>query len=262
MSGAGSRFARPYYQDTGRRPFLFYAVIGGHSEELRISRAQHRVEEMPDGLELSRLQRPKHDSYIDELLGGHLGNVLERQDPELYQKAVAAESWLVLYGEVQEDRTLDYLRNAIGVVQAAAETGATAILDLPTLSLYSSEQWESNVFQATFRPCEHAVILGSPNPNGTFWFHTRGMRKFGRPDIGLENVPADQTERAAAILNQMIYYGALGAIFPSETGLHIGPEETCLVHPILTGDLEDPDYNNEHYQLDWNECEFGTGAAW
>ena len=44
------QLARPYYQDTGRRPYLYYAVIGIDGEaELEISRSRHRVNEVPPG---------------------------------------------------------------------------------------------------------------------------------------------------------------------------------------------------------------------
>lgn len=256
-----SSYARPYYQDTGRRPYLFYAAIGAQADQLQISRSKHHVEQMPEGLMLSGLQRPEHSARMDELLGSCLGSVLDRQNHELYERARAAQTWLVLQGEIQQDGTLDYLRSAIGVVQAAVETGAAAVLDLQTLTLYSPDQWEKDVFASRFRPCEHVVILGSSEPDGTFWLHTRGMRKFGRPDIGLEGVPQAETGRAAAVLNQMIYYGALGAVFSRTTGLYIGEHETCVVHPELAGDLEDPDFNNEHYRLLWSECEFGREPA-
>ncbi|WP_251317923.1 hypothetical protein [Flintibacter muris] len=100
------------------------------------------------------------------------------------------------------------------------------------------------------------MILSSPCEDGTLWFHTRGMRKFGRPDIGLTGVPQGETQRAVALLNQMIYVEALGAVFTRSVGLHLSECETCVVHPELTGDLEDPGYNNEHYSLRWEECEF------
>ena len=247
---------RPYYQDTGRRPYLYYAAIGGEAEELRVSRSRHHVEEMPLGLNLTSLQRPEHSEYIDRLLGGTLGKILEERDHTLYEAAKAAQSWLVLQGEVQNDGALDYLRSAVGFVQAAVETGAVAVLDLQTLELYSGKGWTEQVFVPRFRPCEHAVILSSPCENGTLWFHTRGMRKFGRPDIGLTGVPQGETQRAVALLNQMIYAEALGAVFTRSVGLHLSECETCVVHPELAGDREDPDYNNEHYSLRWEDCQF------
>lgn len=247
---------RPYYQDTGRRPYLYYAVMGARAEELQISRSRHHVEEMPQGLALFGLQRPEHSVQMDELLGSTLGKVLSEQAQALYEQARAAQSWLVLQGEVQEDSTLEYLRNAVGIVQAAAETGAAAVLDLQTLTLFSPARWESEVFAPQFRPCGHAVILVSPNPDGTLWFHTRGMRKFGRPDIGLEGVPQGEMDRAAAVINQMIHYGAQGAVFSRPARLHIAAGGICTVYPKLAGDLEDPDFNNEHYQMAWTDCAF------
>lgn len=247
---------RPYYQDTGRRPYLFYAAIGATAAELEVSRSKHRVDEMPEGLGLSGLQRPEHSQYMDELLGGPLGKILNERDPGLYEKAKAAQSCLVVYGEVQEDGTLDYLRNAVGFVQAAVETGAVAVLDLQTLELYSPEEWEKKVFNFDFHPFCHVNAMISPEEGGTLWLHTRGMRKFGRPDIGMTGVPQGELDRAKAVVDQMIFYGAQGAVFSRPAKLHIAIGGTCTVYPQLTGDLEDPDYNNEHYSLRWEDCEF------
>ena len=125
------QLARPYYQDTGRRPYLYYAVIGIDGEaELEISRSRHRVDEVPAGLVLKAFRRSEHAAEMDQLLGGALGRVLENQDRALYEKAKAGETWLILQGEVQKDGTLDYLRNAVGIVQAALDMGADAVLDL------------------------------------------------------------------------------------------------------------------------------------
>ncbi len=251
-----SIYQRPYYQDTGRRPYLFYAVMGAKAEELHVSRARHHVDEMPEGLGLSGLRRPDNCTYMDELLGGSLGKILCERDHELYEKAKAAESWLVLYGEVQKDDTLEYLRNAIGFVQAAMETGAVAVLDLQTFELYSVEEWNQKIFSFKFHPYCHVTAMISPEQDGKLWLHTRGMRKFGRPDIGMTGVPYEELERAKAVADQMIFYGAQGAMFLCPVKLHPTTGRACIVYPELTGDLEDPDYNNEHYRLRWEDCEF------
>lgn len=249
-------YQRPYYQDTGRRPYLFYAVMGARTEELHVSRSRHHVEEMPAGLNLSGLQRPGQSAYMDELLGGVLGNILERRDRALYEKARAAQSCLVLYGEARKDDTLEYLRDAIGFVQAAVETGAVAVLDLQTLELYSAEEWKQKVFSWKFHPYCHVNAMISPEEDGNLWLHTRGMRKFGRPDIGMAGVPRGELDRAKAAVDQMLFYAAQGAQFNRPARLHLATGGTCIVYPELTGDLEDPDYNNEHYRLLWKDCEF------
>ncbi len=208
-----SIYQRPYYQDTGRRPYLFYAVMGARAEELHVSRSRHHVEEMSEGLGLSGLQRPGHSACMDELLGRTLGKILNERNQELYEKAKAAESWLVLYGEVQKDDTLKYLCNAIGFVQVAAETGAAAVLDLQTLELYSVVEWNQKIFSCKYHPYCHVNAMISPEQDGKLWLHTRGMRKFGQPDIGMTDVPWGALDQAKAVVDQMIFYGAQGAMF-------------------------------------------------
>ena len=249
-------FDRPLYQDTGRRPYLFYAAIGANAEELHVSRTRHHIEEMPQGLGLSRLQRPEHSGHMDELLGGTLGKILDERDHELYEKAKAARTWLVLYGEVQKDSTLDYLRDAVGFVQAAVETGAVAVLDEQTLELYAPEEWRRRVFSFTYHPYCHVNAMISPGEDGSFWLHTRGMRKFGRPDTGLEGVPREELDRAKAVVDRMISLEVQGGVFSGPAKLRLTTGESCTVFPELTGDLEDWNYNNEHYQMSWTDCEF------
>lgn len=146
------QLARPYYQDTGRRPYLYYAVIGIDGEaELEISRSRHRVDEVPAGLVIKAFRRAEHAAEMDQLLGGALGQVLENQDRALYEKAKAGETWLILQGEVQKDDTLDYLRNAVGIVQAALDMGADAVLDLHALRLISPQGWKT-FFDPPFSP--------------------------------------------------------------------------------------------------------------
>lgn len=250
------QLARPYYQDTGRRPYLYYAVIGIDGEaELEISRSRHRVDEVPAGLVLKAFRRSEHAAEMDQLLGGALGRVLENQDRALYEKAKAGETWLILQGEVQKDGTLDYLRNAVGIVQAALDMGADAVLDLHALRLISPQGWNP-FFDPPFSPWEHVAFLWSPMEDGSFWLHTRGMLKFGRPDIGLEGVPRSEQGRAMDIFKQMVFYGAQGAAFTRNTRLHISEHTACMLHPELAGEMDDPDYNNEHYQMVWADCKF------
>ncbi|MCI8304093.1 MAG: hypothetical protein HFF52_05635 [Lawsonibacter sp.] len=250
------QLSRPYYQDTGRRPYLYYAVIGIDGEaELEISRSRHRVDEVPAGLVVSAFRRSEHAAEMDQLLGGVLGQVLERQDKALYEKAMAGKNWLILQGSVQKDDTLDYLRNAVGIVQAALDMGADAVLDLLALRLIPPQGW-NGPFASPFSPWEHVAFLWSPMEDGSFWLHTRGMLKFGRPDIGLEGVPQSEQGRAMDIFRQMVFYGAQGAVFTENTKLHISRHTACMLHPELTGQMDDPDYNNEHYRMAWADCEF------
>lgn len=57
--------------------------------------------------------------------------------------------WAILNGEIKQDDNLKYLRNTIGVVQAFLDTGAIAVLDMQTFSLYSASEFTEKYFQKT-----------------------------------------------------------------------------------------------------------------
>lgn len=248
-------YERPYYKEPGRRPFLFYIVFGTAQEHVQVSRERHHVDQVPESLELSILKRPENSEYMDALIGGALGNVLDGTDHSLYEAVRGTEKWAVLRGEIREDADLHYMRNAIGLVQALVETGAAGVLDLQTFTLFTPEQWTSTIFEPEFNPYSHVVILASETEERMLWLHTRGMRKFGRPDISIENVPQDESEEAAQITNQMIFYGALGASFPRPVKLHTPQGLSRIIKPQLVDDPDNPDFNNAYYQILWEECQ-------
>lgn len=253
--------ARPYYKDMNYRPFLFYVVFGVRPAPLEISRQRHHANELPAGLELLLKDRESSPDAMDALLGGTLGRVLEADDPRLYRAARETGCWTILRGEARQDADLGYLRNAVGFVQALAEKGAAAVLDLLTLRLYTPERWEKEVFSAPLDPFVHAVILSSAMEDGTVWLHTRGMCKFGRPDISLTRVPPKETTAAARVVNQMIFYGAQGLFFTGPARLHLPGGGFCIVFPEFANDFDNPDFNNAYYRLDWPACRRETEGS-
>jgi len=76
------------------------------------------------------------------------------------------------------------------------------------------------------------------------------MRKFGRPDISLTNVPDREIDRAGALSERFVELGALGA--------HFDPAQPIEVDGVagglsveLSGDEEDPRFNNTHAAMRW-----------
>ena len=248
------KFEIPYYEDLNYRPLIFYVVFGVNGEELSVSRERHHVDTFPDGLDLISYNRSEHSEYMTELIGGALGKILDESNHSLYETIQNAEQWVVIQGEVKKDADLNYMRNVIGFVQALIETGAVGVLDLLTFKLFTSEEWTSNIFSKEFNPYDHVTILASAMEDGAIWLHTRGMRKFGRPDISIEGVGENEVEHAAQVINQMIYYGALGVFFSRPTKLHTHSGLTYVVNPNFVDDLDNPDFNNSYYQILWKNC--------
>jgi hypothetical protein len=84
---------------------------------------------------------------------------------------------------------------------------------------------------------------------GRSWVHTRGMRKFGRPDISLRNVPDRDIDRAGQLCERLADMQALGAHFVD--GQSLEAEGLPGLVAKLGGDLEHPDFNNTYVEFRW-----------
>ena len=248
-------YERPYYEDLNYRPLLFYVIFGVKDEELTVSRERHQVDAFPDGLEFMMYNKSEHSEYMSSMLGGTLGEVLDERNHDLYEAVCNTDRWAVIRGEVQQDEDLHYMRNAIGFVQALVESGAVGVLDLQTFNLYTAQEWTDHIFMPEFHPYAHVDVLVSETEDGACWVHTRGMRKFGRPDIGVEGVLKGELDNAVEVVQQLLYYGVLGAFFSRPVKLHTNSERTYIVRPGFVEDFDNPDYNNSYYRISWADCE-------
>lgn len=250
-------YERPYYEDINYHPLMFYVVFGAKEEELEISRERHNIDEIPEGLNINMLIREQHGEYMDNLIGGTLGKILKEEQPELYEKIQKENIWAVINGEIMQDDNLKYLRNTIGIVQAFLDTGAIAVLDMQTFSLYSAEEFTEKIFSKDLDVYSHVKNLISKMEDKNIWLHTRGLRKFERPDVSIENIDESEVDKAVKVANQMIFYSAQGMLFNKKVKLHPykDEEEAIIINPEFIEDYENIDFNNAYCKLLWEECE-------
>ena len=242
------KLQREYYQDIGYRPFLFFVIFGITGEELEVSKEKHKVDELPEGLDIRTLSREEHGEYIDGFLLGEMGNILKKADNDLYEMCRKSEKCVIFQGSVEQDSTLRYMKNVIGIIQAFFEKGAVGVLDPQTFSLFSAENWMERFFDKEVNAQNHVMIFYSEE-NGNYWLHTRGMAEFGRPDIGINDVPEEKVYDYNQIINQMIFYGGKGVFFEKDTRLHTKDGKSFVVHPEFVNDFENDDYNNAYYNV-------------
>lgn len=247
-------YERPYYEDLNYHPLLFYVIFGVKDEELNVSRKKHHVDSFPEGLNCIFYKKPENQDYMESIIGGTLGKIMDERNHILYEEVQRTDQWAVIRGVAAQDSDMNYMRNVIGFIQAFMDNGAVGVLDLQTFTLFDPKEWEDKIFSREFTPCDHVVILTSEE-NDVVWLHTRGMRKFGRPDISMEDVGKNEVEDAAQIINQMIYYGALGVFFAKPTKLHTHNGKAFIVKPEFVNDFDNEDFNNAYYRLCWQECE-------
>ena len=152
---------RDYYQDIGYKLFLFYLVFGVSAEELEVSQKRHKVDELPEGLDIRSFTREAQGEWIDRWFSGAYGSVMREADAVLFERCKAVENCVVLQGTVKNDSTLDYMRNVIGIIQAFVDKGAVGIMDPQTITLYAPEQWTERFFGQEVNAQKHVIVLCS-----------------------------------------------------------------------------------------------------
>jgi hypothetical protein len=100
-------------------------------------------------------------------------------------------------------------------------------------------------------PRHHVVILLSDESDEKIWVHTRGLRKFGRPEVSIRNIAQEWKEGAIDLCGRFIEFQAFGG------KIEEGKEVIAKTFPpgfrcYHRGSLDDPDFNNVHVAIEPN----------
>lgn len=250
MSNQLKSWPRPHYTRTDGHAFLFYVVYGTLDLSEPLSSDTYRSAGPPDGLDLMAYGRATDLDVLTRFCEGFDWDELRKSDQVLAARIEAAPECVILRGELPDPPTLDYLRDCIGTISCMFDRGAVAVYDPQILRWWTPEEWQEEVFEpAGPVPGRHATVLLSEEPDG-FWFHTRGMRKFARPDISVRRVGPKYREAVIDLCNRFIEFMAFGGK-PAEgeiIRMKSLPAGGVVRHG---GDLDDPDFNNVHFEVEW-----------
>jgi len=249
---AAPSWPRPHWQPSDEEAVLLFFVFGAFPEDLAIPAVRYGSPGLPDGVELQRFQNAVLSKWEGYPLAGALGELLREDSPEAFAAAKAAPHVVAIRGRFADREALDYLRDTLGVVAALTDIGGKAVVDPQILSLFDAASWREHYLIKGGAPTRHHVlILCSPEETkGRSWIRTRGMRKFGRPDISLTNVPDREIDRAGALAERFVDLGALGAHFEEGQTVEVDGVAGGLT-VALSGDETDPLFNNSHAAMRW-----------
>ena len=242
---------RPHFKPNGGTPLVFYVVFGKFDLTKQLSRSKYRVSGMPEWLELASYNQSTHRNVFQDYQSGPLWEMLKRDLPLLAREAEQASECIALRGEPDDSSNLDYFRDTIGIVSWLLDVGGVAIYDPQMLWIWSADEWREDVFEPNEpNPDRHTTILVSEEEDSTSWYHTRGMRKYGRPDLSAHHVSSDHAEGVASMIERFVEYQALGAVIADgePVRMHKLPPGGICRHG---GDLDDPDFNNVHIEIEW-----------
>ena len=259
---------RDRFEPGGGDAYLFFAIYGEFSTEVEVSRVKYRTAGLPRGINVRRLEREQNPDF--PFSTGPIGELLQPKNPALFASIQRADECVIIQGAVPDPPDLNYLRDTLGVVLFFLEHGGVAVMDPQQLKLFDAERWRAEMFAP--QPPQwhrHVVILVSeqidsaappgggvevkPEATGKkLWIHTRGLRKFGRPDLSLRNVPRAQQIAAIDLCNRFIQLQAQGALIAEgqEIRMESLPPGLFCQHG---GSVEDPDFNNVHVEIRWPE---------
>jgi hypothetical protein len=241
---------RRHYVAGGPQPFLFYVIYGAIDTEAPLSRRAYRCAGYPAGLDVMAYGPGSNPEIVERFRSGLLWDKLMDQQPALATAVEACDRCLIIRGSPDDSSTLDYLRDTVGLITHFADHGGCAIHDPFRLTWWEPATWKQRIFApAAPVPREHTVILVSDEDDpSSQWFHTRGMRKFGRPDISVRHVDAAHRNGVIDLCNRLIHSQAEGAIIPDGQEIHMASLPSGGI--IRTaGDVEDPDFNNSHLDI-------------
>ncbi|HET7593099.1 MAG TPA: hypothetical protein VFK00_08860 [Rhodanobacteraceae bacterium] len=244
-------WTRPRWSRDEARAMLVYFVFGEFAAEPTLDLSAHGSQGLPQGVEILRIPKERLAHWQGHPLRGALGDILRDGNPAAFETARKAPECLLLRGELADPDSLAYLRDTLGVISALLDAGGIAVVDPQILELFSAEDWR--VRYAGGNPASsrrHVAVLCSDGAADHAWIHTRGLRKFARPDISIRGVPREQVQHAGEVAARLAELQVQGMRFGDGSTVDVEGIPGGLT-VTRAGSLEDPEFNNTHLEMDW-----------
>lgn len=242
---------RLYFKESLDSACLFFVVYGNFDVNFQLSKEKYRTNGIPDGIELMKYGPEKHPEVLKGFLKGYVWEQLKRTDPLTYDQIEKAPQCFIFNGQIKDTESLNYYRDVIGIIAYLLDNGGIAVYDPQMFAFWKKSDWVERVFKPNAPvPRHHVLIIYSDDDNGTKWYHTRGLRKYGRPDLSIHNVPSDKESAVIDLLNRFIEFQAFGGIIKDGQKINIEklPQGMWCENK---GDFDDPDFNNKHVEIRW-----------
>lgn len=242
---------RKHYTAGGGDPFLFYVLYGEIDLTASLSRSKYRSNGSPSGIQTMSFGPDKEPHVPASFRDGYIWNEFVGEAPELAATVAECDSCIVVRGTPTDSATLDYLRDTVGLLAHFLDHGCCAIYDPFMFRWWQPSEWTEKIFTpAEAVPHHHTVILVSEEEEtpSLKWFHTRGMRKFGRPDISVHAVPVELEDGVIELCERFIEHQAFGMVVPDGQTIRMAslPCGGVIRH---RGNFDDPDFNNVHLEV-------------
>ena len=227
---------RPHFKPSGATASLFYLVFGEPPAHLNVKRARHHVDELHPELQVSIHARGDDPAWFDGWLSNPLGAEIPRVFGDMASRVYTAGRVAAVRAEFDDPPSLAYLRNTVGVVSAISEEGAVAIFDVYWLTWWTPQDWRARFMdRSEFHIADHIfTAVSRDDAADTARMRTRGMRKFGRPELQVRRVPGaagvdgPALHHATELLTGLATYMARGGVIADGETMHLARYDTSI----------------------------------
>jgi len=228
---------RPAHQPTGREASVILIVFT-HGEVLR---GLDLTGAVPADAPVDRLavRFHHHADNAEQIDGWRVGPLRELAERELPDPAAldAATGCYSIHVTAADPADLTHLQLAWAVAAAVCRAGAVAVLDAYAHDWYGADAVAGLDPRRPFSVVREISVVAESDsvPGFGHPVHTRGMTKFGRPDL-IMGVPGERIGEAATVLNQLAALLADGAVLAPGQKLRIDGERMLVTVPYTPGD--------------------------
>jgi hypothetical protein len=248
-----AHWPRPQWQDSGEQAFLLWFVFGDFEPVFTIDAPRYRTRGTPAGIEVVRYANRALERWDGYPLAGTLGRVLWDEDARLFERAKQAGECVMQRGTLAYPADLDALRDLLGTITALTDLGGVAVIDPQTLSMFNAADWHRRFFAAdAFNARDHVLILCDEDDSATdrLHVHTRGLRKFARPDVSVRNVPPAAAALAGELAARFVEFECAGGLVADGHAVEFDGAPLGMTVRVA-GANNDPAFNNRHLALRW-----------
>ncbi|MDZ4851370.1 MAG: hypothetical protein SGI77_18940 [Pirellulaceae bacterium] len=241
---------RPHFVQLPLSGLYFFVVYGALEETYpTIPQQEYQSNGLPNGLQLLYHSLGERAELRMHFQHGASWENFCRESPIVVDALQQSPTCLALRGELPDANHLDSLRDCIGLIMYLLDHGGTAVVDVLTGNWYGPLDWRLKVFDGGIAGSNSLITFQSIEEQpGKRHLYTRGMRRFARPDLSIENVDAADESSRQAILEYLAQSMIAGGSIPNGQALsfpELGIEFTCH----WQGGLEDPKFYNFYIRL-------------
>lgn len=243
---------RTFYQAGGGNAALSFVAFGPYDQPVEISMGAYYTAGVPDFVDVTVRRRRDDPERFKTYLQGYAADWLRANDAAQFSTVRLCEFVIEVTGSVPDPKNLNYLRDVIGIIAALMDRRGIAVLDRTSLRWWRPGEWKEQVWSshALNVPALVNTIVARESGGAVWNVSSRGMRKFGRPDIRLREVPERNGATAVQIVNRMASMLALGAVIPDGKALKTPLVKGSLVCR-LAGGFDDPTFHNEIIDIEY-----------